>query len=606
MKKSNLFKIFIYCLLFVFSIFIIPITFSKYTTTLSKSITVNARKPKYTVNFYPNRLPEEYQEVEYLESTGTQYIDTGVIPDSNTGFYLDFTLLDSVDNNGKRLLGTSYRNNGDWGGVMISSWNWSAGGQMNYMQRSRSYNPGLVTNTRMQISLINRHYQSSTGTNIEFQTGSLRDIYGSIYLLNVNTDMFNSNGSSAIIYSAKIYDGNNEIRNYIPCYRKADNKPGLYDLVNGEFYTNQGTGTFSKGNDVEYSLGTMSNQQFTYGTAQNLTANTYTREGYKFTGWNTEADGSGTSYEDEEEVLNLSSTDGDEIDLYAQWEEINHYTVNFYSNTGRLPEEYQEVEYIESTGTQWIDTGFNPNPKTTRVETTFQVTDNTKINQRLFGARKSYSDGETICNIFWNSQKMGNAFRVDWVGNASTVSSKFSLNTDITIVSENNKVIINDLEEYTSTTSKSDSYLDFPIYINNFTSNGQLEDNQQPAYAKWKTFKIYDNGTLVRDFVPCYRKNDNEIGLYDIVNKVFYTNSGAGTFSKGDDVEGLSGTMSSQQFTYGIAQKLLANTYTKEGYTFTGWNTKPDGTGISYTDEQEVNNLTADNNGTVTLYAQWN
>ena len=194
---------------------------------------------------------QTYQRVEYIKSTGTQYIDTGVIPDSNTGFYLDFTLLDSVDNNGKRLLGTSYRNIGDWGGVMISSWNWSAGGQMNYMQRSRSYNPGLVTNTRMQISLINRHYQSSTGTNIEFQTGSLRDIYGSIYLLNVNTDMFNSNGSSAIIYSAKIYDGNNEIRNYIPCYRKADNKPGLYDLVNGEFYTNQGTGEFLAGPDVD-------------------------------------------------------------------------------------------------------------------------------------------------------------------------------------------------------------------------------------------------------------------------------------------------------------------------------------------------------------------
>lgn len=205
----------------------------------------NKKKAEYNPNF------SNFQKVEYLESTGTQYIDTGVIPDSNTGFYLDFTLLDSVDNNGKRLLGTSYRNNGDWGGVMISSWNWSAGGQMNYMQRSRSYNPGLVTNTRMQISLINRHYQSSTGTNIEFQTGSLSDIYGSIYLLNVNTDMFNSNGSSAIIYSAKIYDGNNEIRNYIPCYRKADNKPGLYDLVNGEFYTNQGTGEFLAGPDVD-------------------------------------------------------------------------------------------------------------------------------------------------------------------------------------------------------------------------------------------------------------------------------------------------------------------------------------------------------------------
>ena len=61
--------------------------------------------------------------------------------------------------------------------------------------------------------------------------------------------MFNPNGSSAIIYSAKILDGSNEIRNFVPCYRKSDNKAGLYDLVNNEFYTNQGTGDFITGND---------------------------------------------------------------------------------------------------------------------------------------------------------------------------------------------------------------------------------------------------------------------------------------------------------------------------------------------------------------------
>ena len=196
-------------------------------------------------------LPSEYQQVEYIESTGTQYIDTGVIPDSNTGFYLDFKLLDSIDNNGKRLLGSSYRNYGQWGGIMISSWNWSIGGQMNYMKRNVSYNPGLVTNTRMELNFINGHYQTSTGANIELQSDSLGDLYGSIYLLNVNTDMFSQNGSSAIIYSAKILDGSNEIRNFVPCYRKSDNKPGLYDLVNNEFYTNQGTGDFEKGNDID-------------------------------------------------------------------------------------------------------------------------------------------------------------------------------------------------------------------------------------------------------------------------------------------------------------------------------------------------------------------
>ena len=49
--------------------------------------------------------------------------------------------------------------------------------------------------------------------------------------------------------------------------------------------------------------------------------------------------------------------------------------------------------------------------------------------------------------------------------------------------------------------------------------------------------KIYDKSTtpktLVRDFIPCYRNSDNEIGLYDLVNDMFYTNSGTGTFIAG-------------------------------------------------------------------------
>ena len=67
--------------------------------------------------------------------------------------------------------------------------------------------------------------------------------------------------------------------------------------------------------------GTMQNQTMTYGTAENLTTNVFEKPEYMFAGWNTEPDGTGTSYKDKEVVSNLTATDGEIIDLYAQWKE---------------------------------------------------------------------------------------------------------------------------------------------------------------------------------------------------------------------------------------------------------------------------------------------
>ena len=63
--------------------------------------------------------------------------------------------------------------------------------------------------------------------------------------------------------------------------------------------------------------------------------------------------------------------------------------------------------------------------------------------------------------------------------------------------------------------------------------------------------------------------------------------------------------MSDMSFTYDKAQNLTANSFTKTGYTFSGWNTQDDGKGTSYTNGQSVSNLTTENGGTVTLYARW-
>lgn len=52
---------------------------------------------------------------------------------------------------------------------------------------------------------------------------------------------------------------------------------------------------------------------------------------------------------------------------------------------------------------------------------------------------------------------------------------------------------------------------------------------------KCYSLEIWDNGSKVRDMIPCYRKLDNVIGMYDLVNNVFYTNQGTGSFAKGND-----------------------------------------------------------------------
>ena len=65
--------------------------------------------------------------------------------------------------------------------------------------------------------------------------------------------------------------------------------------------------------------GEMLIQGFNYDEIKNLSTNTYTREGYAFTRWNTEADGSGTAYENGQSVSNLTATNGGFVTLYAQW-----------------------------------------------------------------------------------------------------------------------------------------------------------------------------------------------------------------------------------------------------------------------------------------------
>ncbi len=98
--------------------------------------------------------------------------------------------------------------------------------------------------------------------------------------------------------------------------------------------------------DANGGTGTMTDQEFTISApAIPLTANAYTRTGYVFRGWNTAADGSGTHYDDEQAVRDLSNVDNDVITLYAEWMKL------VYSNLGDI--------VFDGTANTFIDTGIN-------------------------------------------------------------------------------------------------------------------------------------------------------------------------------------------------------------------------------------------------------
>ncbi len=100
-------------------------------------------------------------------------------------------------------------------------------------------------------------------------------------------------------------------------------------------------------------------QNFTYDVSKKLTKNEFTREGYTFVRWNTEEDGSGTPYADEQEVKNLSATQGAVVTLYAQWEKIDSSIQIEFNKYSDVPFNKDDVTNNGSTITITIPNGYS-------------------------------------------------------------------------------------------------------------------------------------------------------------------------------------------------------------------------------------------------------
>lgn len=211
--------------------------------------------------------------------------------------------------------------------------------------------------------------------------------------------------------------------------------------------------------------------------------------------------------------------------------------VNGVKLVGKKKQIYHEVEFIQSAGTQYIDIGITYNSEN---KYTFELDGNfvNTNNDQYFG----WNAGGLIGIEMRSSSDM---YKEKWSdGNRP---SQYVLATTRTSVTQT----INS-GTASSTTTELDNGTNTDILSRAHGSLGNYAgNNSYPLFAyreslsvsslrytnlRLYSFKAYVNDELVRDFVPCYRIEDDVIGLYDTVTGTFYVNQGTGTFIKGNDI----------------------------------------------------------------------
>ena len=199
------------------------------------------------------RLPLQYQEVEFLYSDGSPFIQTALKLTQEHAVKIKFTLSiidaqfgifgsrsSAISNNFSASYNANERNRlfVDFGTYSIT--------------RVNLYNSEQNTPYIIIVDKNKREICADDGTVIARNTTPFNESFEtpSEALLFRTYGGFTTNILVGKVYYYEVYSKGILIAQLIPCYRKSDNKPGMYDLVNNQFYTNAGTGEFIVGPNV--------------------------------------------------------------------------------------------------------------------------------------------------------------------------------------------------------------------------------------------------------------------------------------------------------------------------------------------------------------------
>ena len=306
--------------------------------------------------------------------------------------------------------------------------------------------------------------------------------------------------------------------------------------------------------------GSMERQQINYNVEDELHANEFERTGYNFVGWNIEADGTGTGYDDRQLVKNV--TTGEAVTLFAQWRPVN-YEIAFIKNAESVDGEMVNQSFVYDIADRL---------NTNRYQRAGYTFDSWNLNAE--GTSVKYQDADMVSNVTFINDAVVDLY-AQWTANTYSIVFKANDGTG----RMDDEIMYYDQKK--------------PISKNEFTREGY-------QFSHWGTtaddagLQFVDREEVV-NLVP---ENNGTINLFaqwqpNEFTIVYKANNAA---AKGE--------MAPQTFTFDKLQALAENAFTVDGYVFRGWATSADGEPV-YADGEQVSNLTNVPNATIELYAVW-
>ena len=365
-----------------------------------------------------------YTKLKYIESNGTQYIDTGFKPNQDTRVVCDFS---HKGGNVFSIFGgrTAYQS------TDYSFWMNGGSWLSNYNVLSESAE--VTTTDNRYVVDKDKNVTSISGATMQSAYGSFQSPYN-MYLFNCNnSNVADTRVAPIKMYSCQIYDNETLVRDYIPM---ANEKGvcGLYDNVNGVFYPS------ANGNNF-------------FGVRED----------------------------------------------------------------NGLPVGYTLCEYIESNGTQYVDTGFKPN-NNTRIDMSASLF-NVEGDQYFYGSKDSSSQKSYVC-AFSKPDSMTVGY------GAQFLTSTFSLSEGEVVNIVQDKYLLYVNGTILSTAANVTFQTPSTLYLCARNNNDTLS---KLTRLKIYSCRLYDNGTLIRDFVPVV-DNNGMCGLWDKANDIFYTSPNGNNF----------------------------------------------------------------------------
>ncbi|MBO4582909.1 MAG: hypothetical protein J5714_02530 [Alphaproteobacteria bacterium] len=478
-----------------------------------------------------------YTRLEYLESTGSQYINTGFVHGStNIRGEIRIGTNEAITSNVNILGNQTVSPKGGysigWAPSVFKLWVEKTGSRLSGPTHSLPANSihdivfELTANTRLLtydgVTVTGSHTGGIVTTN-------------PIHLFDNGIQQAGQNFSGRIYY-IKLYEDGNLVHNFLPV-QDSDNVIGIIDTVTGRFFTNSGTGNFSYNENfpsacVNVGLGHYAESHVVnfgdvsttrtpcpVGTYSNIETGTSIASCNACVGATYTNTTGSASCKSCPTRFNSNLNSGKTSVTQCQ---ISCPAGTYLGTYAEIPASYEQLEFIQSTGSQYIDTGINVSTLVNPVMSITMQYTTVEANKKS-GAAVSSNGAQFTIGI--NATK---AFSCD-AGNNATIGAADTGKHTFVLDTQNGTCSMDDTTQ--NLTVGNLSAINKSIYVGGINGiTGRV------GKAKYYGFTLTSNNQVIMNLIPARQKSDSTIGMYDTINNTFYTNMGTGKFTAGNVV----------------------------------------------------------------------